>query len=130
MLRVTCAIIEHQGRVLVTQRSERMRDPLLWEFPGGKIEPGETEEECLVREIKEELYIKVTPLQRLTPVVQQTSTRTIQLIPYICSFDAGTIQLLEHLDYKWVKLKDLLHYNWCLPDLPIVEEYIRLKRVC
>jgi 8-oxo-dGTP diphosphatase len=130
MLQVTCAIIEHQGRVLVTQRSEKMPDPLLWEFPGGKIEPGEAEEDCLVREIREELQIQVTPLQRLTPIVQQTPTRTIQLIPYICSFDGGTILLLEHQDYKWVPVDDLLTYNWCLPDLPIVAEYIRIKPTC
>lgn len=127
MLKVTCAIIEHEGRVLVTQRSDTMQEPLLWEFPGGKIEQGETEEACLVREIQEELNIRVRPLKRLTPVIHQTPTRTIELIPYICYFDGGTIHLLEHLAYEWVAYDDLIKYSWCLPDVPVVEEYVRLK---
>ncbi|RDV16296.1 (deoxy)nucleoside triphosphate pyrophosphohydrolase [Pontibacter diazotrophicus] len=127
MLKVTCAIIEHENRVLVTQRGEAMPDPLLWEFPGGKMEPGETEEECLAREIKEELNITIQPLQRLTPVLHRTQTKTIELIPYICTLRRGDIKLLEHRDYKWSLATDLHRYNWCLPDLPVVEEYLRLR---
>lgn len=128
MLHVTCAIIEHEDRVLVTQRSETMAEPLLWEFPGGKLEPGESEEECLVREIMEELSIKVVPLKRLTPVVHATPAKTIQLIPYICSFEGGTIDLLEHRAYEWAPYCDLGKYTWCLPDMPVVEEYLQLKQ--
>ncbi|WP_162053873.1 (deoxy)nucleoside triphosphate pyrophosphohydrolase [Pontibacter pamirensis] len=125
MLQVTCAIIEHEGRVLITQRSESMPDPLLWEFPGGKIEPGETEEECLVREIKEELNLYVQPLRHLTSVLHQTQTKTIQLIPFLCSLRGGDIQLLEHRAFNWVLPEDLRTYDWCLPDLPVVEEYLQ-----
>jgi 8-oxo-dGTP diphosphatase len=58
-IRVTCAIIEFAGKVLVVQRSKKMNLPLKWEFPGGKIEEGELEEECIVREIKEELNLDI-----------------------------------------------------------------------
>lgn len=127
MLKVICAIIEHEGRVLVTQRSETMREPLLWEFPGGKIEQGETEEACLVREIQEELNIHVRPLKRLTPVIHQMPTKTIELIPYICYYEGGAIYLLEHRAYDWAVHDDLKKYSWCLPDVPVLEEYVRLK---
>ena len=127
IIKVTCAIIEHQHRVLVTQRSEKMAEPLLWEFPGGKMEPDETEEQCLAREIKEELNLEVQPLRRLTPVVHSTQTKTIELIPYICSCKGGTIRLLEHLTYEWASYDRLRTYSWCQPDVPIVEEYLQLR---
>lgn len=115
--------------MLVTQRSETMADPLLWEFPGGKIEPGETEEACLVREIKEELNLDITPLQRLNPVVHQATTKSIELIPFICALKGdNNIRLLEHRAFHWAFCQDLNTYNWCLPDLPVVEEYLRLRK--
>ncbi|MBD1396129.1 (deoxy)nucleoside triphosphate pyrophosphohydrolase [Pontibacter sp. JH31] len=127
LIKVTCAIIEQFGRVLITQRSETMTQALLWEFPGGKIEEGETETECLTREITEELNLIVTPTQRLTPVQQQYPTYTIELIPYICQYNRGTIQLAEHKTYHWVTLADLNDYAWCPADLPIVKEYLSLQ---
>lgn len=125
-IKVSCAIIEQYGRVLVTQRSESMSQAMLWEFPGGKIEEGETEEECLVREIKEELNLEILPLQRLTPVLQPLGAKTIELIPYLCQYNKGTIQLAEHRAYQWVKPEDLTNYNWCPADLPVVEEYLAM----
>ncbi|MFD2999048.1 (deoxy)nucleoside triphosphate pyrophosphohydrolase [Pontibacter toksunensis] len=129
MLKVTCAIIELHGKVLVTQRSEFMREPLLWEFPGGKLEQGETEEACLVREVYEELNIHVRPLKRLTPVMHQTKNHLIELIPHICTYVGGVIHLLEHIAFEWVDPSALQKYNWCLPDVPVVEEYLRLKKM-
>lgn len=103
-----------------------MPEPLLWEFPGGKVEPGETEQACLVREIKEELNLSVTPVKRLTPVDYTAEDKTIELIPYICQYDHGTIQLSEHSAYQWVSPKDLHLYAWCPADKPIVEEFLQL----
>lgn len=59
MLHVTCAIIEHHNKILICQRSERMKLPLKWEFPGGKIEVGKSKVDCLKREIREELGLKI-----------------------------------------------------------------------
>ncbi|WP_341832439.1 NUDIX domain-containing protein [Sphingobacterium thalpophilum] len=68
MLQVTCAIIEHANKILICQRSASMKLPLKWEFPGGKIETGESKEECLRREIKEELQIDISIHSALTMV--------------------------------------------------------------
>jgi 8-oxo-dGTP diphosphatase len=113
--------------VLLTQRSATMSQPLLWEFPGGKLEPNESETECLIREIKEELNLIVIPHLRLKSVCFTYPDKTIKLIPYICRFESGTINLLEHARYKWVLPDNLLEYNWCPADIPIVREYLRLK---
>ncbi len=130
-LRVTCALIEKDGFVLITQRSESMPDSLRWEFPGGKMEPDETEEACLVREIKEELDVLVYPQTRMTPVLHSLQNgNTLELIPYRCLLAGGTIRLQEHKAFRWAQPEDLPGFNWCVPDLPIVAEYLRLlKRV-
>lgn len=127
IIKVTCAIIEQFGRALITQRSESMSQALLWEFPGGKIEEGETETECLTREIMEELNLSITPIQRLTPVQQQYEKYTIELIPYICQYIRGTVELAEHRTYHWVTQDDLKGYEWCPADLPVVKEYLSMQ---
>lgn len=127
MIRVTCAIIEKDDLVLITQRSATMTQPLLWEFPGGKIEAGETEEGCLIREIKEELNLDITCLHRLTPSVYTYPSITVELIPYVCALTGGQINLLEHTNYKWVTAEELMQYNWCPADIAIVEAYTVYK---
>lgn len=127
-IKVTCAILERDGLVLITQRSEKMKQPLLWEFPGGKVEAGESEEESLIREIAEELHLQVVPVARLTPVVHRYGDTSIELIPYTCRFAGGTVKLQEHSAYAWAAPSDLLSYDWCPADLPIVEEYLRLRQ--
>ena len=124
--KVTCALIEQFGRVLITQRSETMPQAMLWEFPGGKIEEGETEEACLVREIQEELNLSITPVKRLKPVVQSYGDKTIELIPYICQYNRGAIKLDEHRSYHWVVPQDLANYDWCPAAIPIMLEYVGL----
>ncbi len=124
MLEVSCAIIKnHKNEVLVTQRSEKMSLPLKWEFPGGKIEKNETPEECLIREIKEELNIEVV-IERSSSIVEhQYDTFTIRLFPFICRIQNGKIQLAEHLSYVWLPKNELLCLDWAEADLPILHEY-------
>jgi len=127
MVKVTCAILEQHERVLVTQRSQKMSQPLQWEFPGGKLEAAETAEDAVVRELKEELQLDILPLQRLSPVQHKYEDTQIELIPFICSYEGGVIHLLEHRAYQWAELSELAKYNWCAADKPIVAEYLRLK---
>ncbi|MER2998408.1 (deoxy)nucleoside triphosphate pyrophosphohydrolase [Pontibacter populi] len=128
MLHVVCAIIEQDVKVLITQRSSKMAQPLLWEFPGGKIDAGESETDALIWEIQEELNLLIVPQQRLTPVKHSYGSKTIELIPYTCTLQSGEIKLAEHNAYSWVSIDELLNYSWCPADVPIAEEFIRLKK--
>lgn len=120
-IRVTCAIIIESNRVLCAQRSENMSHPLLWEFPGGKIEAGETASACIIREIKEELNIEINILERLESHFHTyPQKQEIELIPFICSFIGSNIKLKEHKCIRWVLVKDLDKLDWAAADLPIV----------
>lgn len=126
MIRVSCAIIINPfDQVLVTQRSSLMPLPLKWEFPGGKIEENETAEECLIREIKEELNIEIEITASLSPNDYQYPDKQIRLIPFICRQTGGEIILKEHADCKWLDVKDLLDLDWAEADVGVVEEYLK-----
>lgn len=90
MIHVTCAIIQHKGKVLICQRSAQMNLPHKWEFPGGKIEPGESREACLVREIREELGITIRIGQPLTAVEHHDGGFALTLYPFVCTLAGGT----------------------------------------
>jgi len=124
MLHVTCAIIIKNNKVLICQRSEKMRLPLKWEFPGGKVEPAESLEACIVREIKEELHIDIQVLEAYTPVIRHYPDITLTLYPFICAFVSGDLQPAEHARALWVTIDDLLQYDWADADVPIVKELL------
>ena len=125
MIAVACAIIEHKDKVLVTQRPLHKAEGGLWEFPGGKLEAGETAEACIIREIAEELELIIQPHQLLPAADHQYPTKTIRLIPLICRWTGGSLQLKEHQDYQWLPPQDLYTINWCPADVPVVEEYLK-----
>ena len=124
MLDVTCAIIINENKILVTQRSEKMKLPLKWEFPGGKLETGESEIECIVREIKEELNIKIKIIERLSNSIFDYGDFQINLIPFIANYYSGEIKLLEHKEYKWVEKNELTLLDWAEADLPILKQFL------
>ncbi len=127
MLQVTCAlIINNQNQVLAAQRSETMSLPLKWEFPGGKIEPGETAEDCLIREIKEELNIHIEIIKALPANIHTYPKITIELIPFICRRMNGEIILKEHAQIKWLDKDELLALDWADADVPILHHYLSL----
>lgn len=125
MLEVTCGIIVQGNKILVTQRSEKMKLPLKWEFPGGKIEENETAEECILREIKEELNLEIEILKRLSASQYDYGTFKINLIPFIAKYKNGVIILAEHKDFKWIETKDLLSLDWAPADIPILNEFLK-----
>ena len=98
-LKVTCAIILFNTKILVVQRSENMNLPLKWEFPGGKIEHGEDEEDCIKREIKEELNIEIDLIRRLTTSRFDYPHCSIELMPFVANYVGGEIKLTEHKHY-------------------------------
>ncbi|SDE77624.1 8-oxo-dGTP diphosphatase [Mucilaginibacter pineti] len=126
MIKVTCAlIVDEQDRVLAAQRSKKMSLPLKWEFPGGKIEPNETAENCLVREIKEELNIEVQISKELPSNIHTYPKMTIELIPFICKHINGDIILREHANFQWLCKNELLALDWADADVPIVYRYLK-----
>lgn len=125
MLLVACAIIlNNQNMVLACQRSTNMHLPLKWEFPGGKIEENETAEDCLIREIKEELDIEIQILEQKSTSDYHYSDKSIRLIPFICKHLSGKISLKEHKDFRWLDKSNLLGLDWAAADLPILKEYL------
>jgi len=122
---VTCAlIINSDSRILAAQRSAQMNLSLKWELPGGKIEPNETPEECLIREIKEELNIDIEIINSLTPNTHSYPTISIKLIPFICKHINGEIELKEHAQYRWLNTNELLDLDWADADIPILNDYL------
>lgn len=121
-INVTCAIIFKDSKILVAQRSEEMSLPLKWEFPGGKIKTNETEEECLSREIKEELNININVSRRLNASVFDYGHVIINLIPFICFYSSGDIFLAEHKEVKWIAREHLLTLDWAPADIPILNQ--------
>jgi 8-oxo-dGTP diphosphatase len=122
-IRVACAIIEDAGKVLATQRNTNMSMPLKWEFPGGKLHIGESPEECLARELEEELGIGVTIRHPLPPVHHRYEDFFIELIPFVCTLREGTIVLFEHRALAWLSPHELSDLDWPEADIPVIASY-------
>lgn len=105
-----------------------MSMPLKWEFPGGKIKPGETPEECLKREVREELGIEIELRAPLQSVSHQYPDFMVTLYPFICSISSGEIILHEHAALVWRVPAELQRLDWAEADGPVLEEYQRMKR--
>jgi len=127
MIHVTCAIIIDGSKVLVTQRSEAMKLPLKWEFPGGKVDLNESAETCIRRELIEELNIEVELLERLTDSQFEYPTFTINLIPFVARVKAGQLALHEHKAFEWLHPKELKALDWAPADIPVLEQFMKSK---
>lgn len=121
---VACALVEKEGLVLATQRSEAMSMPLKWEFPGGKIHEGESARECLIRELLEELGVIVEIKYPLTPVDWDYAAFSVTLHPFVCVITGGEMVLREHRAAKWLAPGELSALDWAEADFPIIAEYI------
>jgi 8-oxo-dGTP diphosphatase len=124
MITVTCAIILNNDKILVAQRSERMKLPLKWEFPGGKLELGESEVDCVIREVREELGIEIEIIERLPNCIHDYGSFVINLIPFISKYQSGNILLKEHASFKWLTKDELITIDWAEADLPVVLELL------
>lgn len=122
---VTCAIIEHEGKVLAVQRGAHMSLTYKWEFPGGKVEPGESYHDCLIREIEEELNISIAIYDELEPCDQPYPERIIRLIPFVCEMTGGEFTLVEHHDFAWLTPEELHTLDWAPADLKVIENYLK-----
>lgn len=124
MTEVVCAVIlDGHGKFLACRRAEGRHLAGKWEFPGGKVEPGETPRGALVREIREELGIEVKPGAALSPVVFSYEEKTIRLSPWLCRITAGSIQPRDHSAVRWCANRaDWEPLDWAEADIPILRE--------
>jgi mutator protein MutT len=125
---VACLVlVDLEGSVLITQRPNEKQLGGLWEFPGGKVEAGESSRAALRRELSEELQLKVGLLHPLLPVIHVYEFGVIELIPFLSQCEQRpAVHLVEHSDFTWVASADLASYEWAPADLPVVEELMAI----
>lgn len=125
MIDVTAAIIQRKGLILAACRKQGSHMAGYWEFPGGKIEPGETPEECLQRELKEEFSIE----SKIGPFFEEScydyGTKQIRLLSYFVEYKSGTFTLNDHDEIKWLRVHQLLTLQWAPADISHVEKLIK-----
>ena len=121
MTEVVAALIWDGDRFLICQRPAHKARGLLWEFVGGKVEPGETAAQALVRECREELGITVSVGEVFMDVVHEYPDLTVHLTLFHASIAAGTPKLLEHNDLRWITPQETGDYPFCPADVEILK---------
>ena len=123
-IHVVAAVILKEGKVFATQRGYGAYKDW-WEFPGGKVEQGETPEMALVREIREELKTRVAPDRFLATVEYDYPEFHLSMDCYWCHVEEGELVLLEHEAARWLPLDDLRQVKWLPADLLVIDEIER-----
>ena len=100
--------------------------PLKWEFPGGKIETGESPEECLIRELMEELGVSVLINTALLPATHSYPDFTVTLYPFTCRLTGGIVTMYEHHALRWIDPQCMPELDWAAADLPVIHEYMAM----
>ncbi len=121
VIEVVGAVIIRDGLVLCVQRGPDGSLPGMWEFPGGKIEPDETAQSALVREISEELMCRVAVGEEVTTTIHEYDFGIIKLTTYYCELTEGTPQLVEHAAMTWQRPEELHHLDWAPADIPAID---------
>jgi 8-oxo-dGTP diphosphatase len=119
-IRVVGAVILHEGRVLCAQRGPKGSLPGLWEFPGGKIEQGESPEAALEREIREELDCSVEVGHEITTTTHEYDFGVVTLTTFYCRLVSGTPKTSEHAAISWLHPAELATIEWAPADVPAV----------
>ena len=125
---VVAAIIVHNNKILCVQRGENKLPYISkkFEFPGGKIEEGETKEETIKREIKEELNMDINVKDEFITVNHQYPDFNLTMHSFICECDIPELTLTEHIDYKWLSKNEMEYLDWAAADIPIVKEFSKI----
>jgi mutator protein MutT len=120
MITVVAALIEKDGKYLIAKRAFGNEQVIgKWEFPGGKLEPNETEEGAIEREIKEEFEMDVKAIRYLTHNICKYPNKTIDLRLYECKYIKGDFHLHDHTEYKYVSKEEITNYDLCPADIPL-----------
>ena len=122
-IEVVAAIIQHDGKTLCVQRGPAKFDYIhhKYEFPGGKVEVGETGEQAIMRELQEELHLDISKADYFMTVDHTYPDFHITMHGYICPVDNRDIVLTEHIDAKWLSLDELPQLDWAAADIPFVQ---------
>lgn len=121
-IHVVGAVIINDHKVLCAQRGPDKSLPLLWEFPGGKIEDNETPQAALKREIEEEMHCKIEVGEQVEHTVYEYDFGIVHLTTFYCKLTEGNPVLTEHVDIKWLETKDLKSLEWAPADIPAIEK--------
>ena len=120
MVKVVAALIKKDNKILIARRSTGDESLLgKWEFPGGKVEPGENEYQAIEREIKEEFELNIHAKSFLTNNVFQYPLKTVDLRLYSCEYVSGNFKLHDHSEYKYIDKSELLNYDLAPADIPL-----------
>jgi mutator protein MutT len=126
MIDVTAAILIENGRVLIARRRPGASQAGMWEFPGGKVRPGESPAQCLKREILEELGIEIAVGEFFGESVYAYEDKTIRLLAYRVRAEGGEMSRNDHAELAWVAIADLGRYRFCPADVPFTEKLRKL----
>ena len=127
MVEVVAALIWKNNKFMICQRPAHKARGLLWEFVGGKVEPGETKEYALIRECQEELAVTLSVGDIFMDVVHEYPDLTVHLTLFNATIAEGEPQMLEHNDIKWITPSEISNYEFCPADEEILH---RIKEVC
>ena len=128
MVNVVAALIWDQGKFMICQRPAHKARALLWEFVGGKVEPGETKDQALIRECREELGVTVSVGDVFMEVVHEYPDITVHLTLFEAYITDGEPQRLEHEDIRWIKTSEIDQYDFCPADTEILEMIRKIKK--
>lgn len=124
-IRVVAAEAERDGRYLITQRRPEATLPLLWEFPGGKVEPDESDAQALARELREEMDIEVVVGDEVLAVLREYDKYFIDFHVYSVFIRSEEIKTLQVHDYRWVTVAELADYDFPAADQESVDQLLR-----
>ena len=118
-------LLDQRGRVLICQRPDHVSLPGLWEFPGGKRHSGETLEQCVVRELREELEIEVRPVEALSPIQHDYPFARVHLHPFLCTHAGGEPRALACQRFEWIDPRRLPEFQFPPANGPLLRELLQ-----
>lgn len=124
MVEVVAALVWNGNRFMICQRPANKARALLWEFVGGKVEPGETKEQALIRECREELAVTLSVGELFMEVVHEYPEITVSLSLFNATITEGIPQRLEHNDIRWITVDEIPNYQFCPADIEILDRLI------
>lgn len=125
---VVAALIWREGKFMICQRPAHKARGLLWEFVGGKVDPGESKQQALIRECREELAVEVSVGDVFMEVLHEYPDLLVRLTLFHSAIVAGTPQMLEHNDIQWITVEQIPEFDFCPADVDILKKLMEGKK--